>query len=43
LPIALDTICACLHYKTHFTGSMAELSYLQTFEDGFLDLWQAIG
>lgn len=38
----MDTISACLHYKAHFTGSTAELNYLDCFEDGFLDLWMAI-
>ena len=31
-----------MDYKTHFKGSTAELNYLDTFEDGFLDLWQSI-
>ena len=39
---ALDTIADCIHYKTHFTGSTAELNYLDAFEDGFLDLWQSV-
>ena len=31
-----------MEYKTHFKGSTAELSYLDTFEDGFLDLWLSV-
>ena len=31
-----------MDYKTHFKGSTTELNYLDTFEDGFLDLWQSI-
>ena len=42
LPLAMDTIAACLHYKAHFAGSTAELNYLDTFEDGFLGLWVAV-
>ena len=39
LTVALDTVSNCMDYKTHFKGSTAELSYLDSFEDGFLDLW----
>jgi len=35
----VDTIVECLNYKTHFSGSTAELNYLDIFEDAFLDLW----
>ena len=31
-----------MDYKIHFKGSTTELNYLDTFEDGFLDLWQSI-
>mmetsp|Transcript_22758 Transcript_22758/g.30361 ORF Transcript_22758/g.30361 Transcript_22758/m.30361 type:complete len:142 (+) Transcript_22758:1646-2071(+) len=37
----MDAISECLHYKSHFGGSTAELNYLDAFEDGFLALWQA--
>ena len=32
----------CLQYKTHFSGSTAELNYLESFEKNLLDLWLLI-
>ena len=42
LPIASDCIIDCLQYKTHFSGSTAELNYLESFEANLLDLWLLI-
>lgn len=42
LPVAMDCIIDCLQYKTHFSGSTAELNYLESFEKNLLDLWLLI-
>ena len=42
LPVASDCIIDCLQYKTHFSGSTAELNYLESFEANLLDLWLLI-